>query len=152
MPIKRFPKLVIGALALLLSMGLGACQSTGLFGQNLTVPEGKRITLTPGGPRSGAANTSDLTVSYEYQLLDPQALRLSGRISGLQWRSDSVTVSVVFTDAEGRVLERQLVFSTGYRPSTYELRTWRFDHQLKLPAGTTAMAFDSMVIESRGHR
>jgi hypothetical protein len=149
----RLAALGVAALALLLlAMGLNACQSAGSFGQELMVPVDKRIALAPGGPHSGATNTSDLTVSYEYQLLDPQTLHLSGRISGVQWRSDSITVSVMFTDAEGRVLERQLVYSTGYRPSTYELRTWGFDRQLKPPAGTTAMAFSSLVQESRGHR
>ena len=140
-----------GPLLLIVSL-LVSCQTMGFFGGESTVPAEKRITLEPGGPHAGTTDTADLTVAYEYRLVDPMTLQLSGRISGLQWRADSVSVSVMFTDAAGLVIKRQLLFATGYRRSTYEPRTWSFDHKLQLPPGTAAMAFSSLVQESSGHR
>lgn len=144
------------ALAILLVTGLIACQSIGMnFGAGSIAPA-DRIPLQPSGSRQGEgrADTGQLVVSYAYEILPgaQRQFRLRGGIASVRTRADSVSVLLNQVDDAGRVISKTILYASGYRPPTGTRRPATFDIILNLSPDTTAIAFSSHVIASRGRR
>jgi hypothetical protein len=137
-------------LAGLMMAALSACQSMGTF----SIASDKRIALQPGGPHAGKADTDDLSVAYTYRLLtEPVSqIQISGGIHSAGYRGDKTSVYLNFVDDTGKVLEKKILYSTGYKRDVYIRRPSTFSTTLPLPPGTVAIAFSSYVKPSFGHR
>jgi hypothetical protein len=145
---------VVIAIGAILTAGLAACQSSGgLLSAGPVAPE-KRITLQPAGPHQGEADTGELVVAYTYQLeSDPhKAVHVNGGLRSVKFRGDGVTVYLNFIDNTGRVIEKKVLYASGYKRPTYIRRPSTFDTTLPLPPGAVAIAFSSYVQASSGRR
>ena len=147
-------KVVNLATAFVLAAGLGACQTAGtLFSAAPIAPE-KRIALQPDGPHQGDADTGDLLVGYTYRL-GPESSRVihvTGGIRTAKFRGDAVNIYLNFLDSAGNVLDRKILYASGYRRDVYVRRPSTFDTTLPLPPGTVSIAFSSYVKASAGRR
>lgn len=145
---------VIMAVGAMLAAGLAACQSSGgLLSAGPVAPE-KRIILQPGGPHQGEADTGDIIVAYTYQQTpDPaREINLKGGLRQAKYRGDSLNIYVNFLDNTGRVLQKKVLFASGYKRDNLSPRPAVFDTTLPLPPGTVAIAFSSYVKTSAGRR
>jgi len=146
-----FHKLLAGLMAVaLLTTVLSACQS---IGTSLIAPD-KRIALQPGGPHQGEADTGDLVVAYTYRLLPDQQgqIQISGGIRSSRTRGDMTNVYLNFVNDTGQVLDRKILYSSGFKKDVYTRRPSTFDTTLTLPPDTVAIAFSSYVQAGSGHK
>jgi len=147
-------KVVNLATAIVLAAGLGACQTAGtLFSAAPIAPE-KRIPLQPDGPHQGEADTGELVVAYSYRL-DPesnQEIQVKGGVRSVKYRWDVVNIYLNFLDNAGNVLDREIIYASGYGRNVYVRRPSTFDTTLPLPPDTAAIAFSSYVKASSGRR
>ena len=142
------------ATAIVLAVGLGACQTAGtLFSAAPVAPE-NRITLQPDGPHQGEADTGELVVAYAYRLAPEsnQEIHVKGGIRNAKFRGDAVNVYLNFLDNAGNVLDKKILYASGYRRDVYVRRPSTFDTTLPVPPGTVAIAFSSYVKPSAGRR
>jgi hypothetical protein len=135
--------------AAFLTVALSACQSMG----TAPITPDRLITLEPAGPHQGDADTGDLALAYIYQLKEGTVpeIQISGRIRSARSRGDKTSVYLNFVDSNGQVLDRKILFSTGYKQDVYVRRPSTFDTTLPLPPDTTAIAFSSYVEAYSGH-
>ena len=142
------------ALIAFLITGLGACQSTGTLAPGLAIAPERHIALQPSGPHQGEADTGDILVAYSYQLKpDPaREIYLKGGLRQAKYRGDSLNIYVNFLDNTGHVLQKNVLFASGYRRDNLAPRPAVFDNTLPLPPGTVAIAFSSYVKASAGRR
>jgi len=147
-------KVVNLATAIVLAASLGACQTAGtLFSAPPIAPE-KRIPLKPDGPHQGDTDTGELVVAYVYQL-GPQSNReihVKGGVRSVKFRGDAVNIYLNFLDNAGNVLDREILYASGYGRNVYIRRPSTFDTTLPLPPDTAAIAFSSYVKTSAGRR
>ena len=100
------------------------------------VPQQNRIALKAGGPHQGAWIRNHATFDFVYTRT-PGQLGLSGNLSitGLRYRLTSFTFWLHFLDADGKIIRNQALFSTS------QMKSVTMNHNLNLPAGTTAISF-----------
>ena len=135
--------------AAFLTAALGACQSLG----TAPIAPDQRITLQPVGPHQGEADTGDLVVAYTYQIIEGtvREIQISGGIRSARSRGDKTSVYLNFVDGSGKVLEKKILYSTGYKQDVYVRRPSTFDTTLPVPPDTAAIAFSSYVQAYSGH-
>ena len=142
------------ATAIVLAVGLGACQTAGTVFSAAPIAPENRIPLKPDGPHQGDADTGELVVAYAYQL-GPESSReidVKGGIRTAKFRGDAVNIYLNFLDNAGNVLDKEILYASGYRRDVYVRRPSTFDTTLPLPPGTAAIAFSSYVKPSAGRR
>jgi hypothetical protein len=142
------------ATAIVLAVGLGACQTAGTaFSAPPIAPE-NRIPLKPDGPHQGDADTGELVVAYAYRLGPDSSgeIEVKGGIRTAKYRGDAVNIYLNFLDNAGNVLDKKILYASGYRRDVYVRRPSTFDTTLPLPPGTAAIAFSSFVKPSAGRR
>ncbi len=130
----------------LLLILLVAC--VGRFGtyEGSWVAEDNRIYLQDGGPHKGNWQTRDVAIEYDYQQ-KPQNLQISGVIKLGSYLTNGfrtlqyLILDIYTLDADGIVLNSELIINFGYHRDLYFAREMTFDNQLVLPAGTAAIAF-----------
>lgn len=152
---KIINSLLKGWVLFLVMVILVACQG-GLFSsRGKAVKEDRRLALLQGGPHNGVWQTHEVWVDYHYifdqkNVQRPGVIELNGyvgyRIQGL----DFLTVSVNFLDIGGKILDKKLIYNSGYR-LLYGKKV-SFKSKVETPPGTTAMAFTYAYTASNGHR
>jgi hypothetical protein len=142
------------ATAIVLAAGLGACQTAGTVFSAAPIAPENRIPLQPDGPHQGNADTGELVVAYSYRL-GPDSSReidVKGGIRTAKYRGDAVSIYLNFLDNAGNVLDKKILYASGYRRDVYFRRPSTFSTTLPLPPGTAAIAFSSFVKPSAGRR
>ena len=110
------------------------------------VAEDDRISLQDGGPHKGNWQTRDVAIEFAYQQ-KPQNLQISGvvKLGGYLtngFRTLEYLILDIYTlDADGTVLNSELMLNFGYRRDLDFVGEVTFDNQLALPADTAAIAF-----------
>jgi hypothetical protein len=110
------------------------------------VAEEDRISLQDGGPHKGNWQTRDAAIEYAYQQ-ETQNLQISGVVKLGDYLTTGFSALEYFTldiyklDADGIVLDSELIRTFGYRRSIDSLGKMTFKKQLDLPDGTSAIAF-----------
>ncbi len=104
------------------------------------VTEDKRIALKEKTTAVETFKSGPLTVDYEYQR-SGNTLTMSGSIDFRQ-SVDSLDIRVLFLDASGLILDRQLVYSSGFRSFAARDSTRTFRRQLDMVAGAVSFTFD----------
>jgi hypothetical protein len=131
----------LGFLSVLLSVLLACTSSLDTY-RGKIADQKSRIDLN-GGSHNGVWQTDDLTVKYSYSR-NPNNLRISGDVElsdKMKDASDTVqnfVLQVIFLNADSIGLDTKELAMAGYREP---ITKWDFDHNFKLPAGTSAMAF-----------
>ena len=140
------------ALATIVAAGLAGCRSWS-FPSSPYTPKGG-IALKPDGPIQGVVDTGDLTLSYAYAVTFAPArqLHLSGGVRSVRFKADLVNVYLHLLDSAGRVIDKSVLYTSGFKPSTYHRRPSTFETRITLPPGAAAMAFSSYVKRSTDRR
>ncbi len=130
----------------LLIILLVACAGRLTTYKGLWVTEDNRISLQDGGPHQGNWQTRDVAIEYTYQQ-ETQNLQLSGvvklggyLITGFN-TLEYLILDIYTLDADGIVLNSELILNYVYRRDLDLLGEMTFDNQLALPADTAAIAF-----------
>ena len=130
----------------LLIILLVACAGRLTTYNGLWVAEDKRISLQDGGPHNGNWQTRDVAIEYAYQQ-KPQHLQISGLVKLGSYLTngfrtlDYLILDIYTLDADGIVLNSELMLNYGYRRDLDFAGEMTFDNQLALPANTAAIAF-----------
>ena len=118
------------------------------------IPPEKRIPLEEGGPHSDIWSSFDCVMNYQYQMTRPEPaspgkLTLKGSVQGKNRSLDSLSISVNFLDAGGKVLQRKSVYTSGYRVENPDRS---FQLSLDTPPGAVAISFGSKAQARTGSR
>ncbi len=127
----------------ILSILLIAFQSSCAGLGQMTVAPERRIPLFKDTLQKGSWESSDVTLQYQY-VKQTGVIQLS--VTGQAKRGyDSLTVWVLFVDAQGKVLDTQSIYNSGFR--TQDKATKRekgtIEKTFKMPLATTDIAFES---------
>ena len=111
-------------------------------GQRTVAPQ-NRILLTRDAQQGGTWESNDAAVEYQY-LKQSGVTKLSVR-GRAKAKYDQFTVSVLFLDADGKILERGSVYNSGFRGEPTQKKRFRkdFENTLEIPLEATHMAFQS---------
>ena len=124
-----------------LSIFLIACSSL-VSTPDQVAPEA-RISLLKGGPHDGSWQSFDIVLEYQYHKM-PGENNLS--VQGKAKRKyDELRVWVLFTDAQGTILERKSIYASGYRssPTLSGIRKRSFENTFTIPLEVTYLSFGS---------
>jgi hypothetical protein len=111
-------------------------------GQKAVAPE-RRIPLFESTPYEGSWESSDVALEYQY-VKQAGVIQLS--VTGKAKRGyDQLNVWVVFVDADGKVLEKQSIYNSGFRSGTSKKRPQKgtIEKIFEMPLQTTHIAFQS---------
>jgi hypothetical protein len=129
-----------------LTILLVACTGKTFTYNGRWVAQDDRISLQAGGPHKGSWQTRDLAIEYNYEK-ETQALHISGAVTlgdhlttGFS-SLDYLTLDIFALDADGIILNSELMRTFGYRRSMAFIGEMTFDRQIDLPDGTSAIAF-----------
>lgn len=131
-PILQCKHNFFAAVLLVASLSLIGCAAS-------IIPLDRQIQLSEGANTQGSYKTGQLTVVYTYKRTG-DSMVLSGTVSNSAG-VDFLNVRVLFTDAGGQVLQKNLVYSTGYRTGHAYKGGSHFEENLKVPPGAVAFAF-----------
>lgn len=129
---------------LVVSMSLIGCASV------MKVPVDRQIELTEGATTQGNYKTGQVSVAYTFNRTGDNML-LDGTVSHYGG-FDSLDVRVLFSGADGQVLQRNLVYSTGYRSGRAYNDGGNFKEKLKVPSGAVGFTFDVLSRPRRSSR
>jgi hypothetical protein len=130
----------------LLIILLVACAGKVFTSKGSWVAEDDRISLQDGGPHKGNWQTRDVAIEYAYQQ-ETQNLQISGVVKLGDYMTtgfstlEYLILDIYTLDADGIVLNSELIRNIGYRRSLDYFGKITFDHQLQLPADTATIAF-----------
>ena len=138
-------------LCLLLILTFAAQNSCSTKGRVMVTPE-NRIPLNPDRPQQGTWRTQYAVLDYEVvKLGDTVGLIIDGRAT--RWL-DQIVIWVLFLDKDGRLLERETVFNSGFRTlrTKERLMKGRIERAYEVPQGAKYMAFQTIMQPYRGRR
>lgn len=140
-------------LSFLMLILLVGCSAVGQI-----VPEGNRVPLSAEGIRKGAWQSQGFTVTFSYRLdrkahSRPGTLEINGDVTYRFGSTDSLDVWIDFLDDGGKILKRQILYSSGYKTEHFGSRKERrFNETLQTPPMTTAISFAPVAIARSGHQ
>jgi hypothetical protein len=137
---RNFPGRFVSILTVLVCLGL-ALTFTGctVVGKNIS-PE-KQIRFSDSGSGKGNYSYGHLKVAYQYTVKG-SALQLRGTID-YSTGFDSLDVRVLLFDAGGVILQRKLVYSSGFKTIDKPRGAQVFKEVIQMPAGTSGLSFTS---------
>jgi hypothetical protein len=109
----------------------------------MAVAPANRIPLFGSSPHEGSWESSDVVLEYQY-VKQTGIIQLD--VTGKAKRGyDQLNVWVLFVDAEGKVLERQTIYNSGFRSGTSKQRPHKgkIERTFEMPLETTHIAFQS---------
>uniref|UniRef100_A0A7C4MS26 Lipoprotein n=1 Tax=Desulfatirhabdium butyrativorans TaxID=340467 RepID=A0A7C4MS26_9BACT len=128
----------IGCVALLAGCGMSSLNDVKPIAKKYRLPLKEDV-------QEGTWTSKDIQVGYRYRIGAPGTLELSGDlaldnylITGFT-AIDRLTLSVLFLDAEGRILGQKAIYLVAGRQPVDQLM--RFDRILALPEGAKAFSF-----------
>lgn len=138
-------KSVVLHLFLLIAFGLVGCAGVGWL-----VPVDDRILFDEKSAGQGSFRQGGLTVAYSYRLAEGN-ITVGGEVDNT-WAVDSIDVRLLFLDAAGTVLQKRIVYSSGYRVARAWTAERSFQQTLAVPSGTVGISFDYSSQPRRGNR
>jgi hypothetical protein len=116
-----------------------SCTTTG----SMTVAPENRIAVIPDQPQKGTWESKNVVLEYEFVKEEGTiGLFIDGRTKR---RLDQVALWVLFLDRDGRLLERESVFNSGFRNQRTMARRMEgtIERAYEVPKGTKYLAFRS---------
>lgn len=129
----------------LIAFGLVGCAGVGR-----PVPVDDRILFDEKSAGQGSFRQGGLTVAYSYRLAEGN-ITVGGEVD-YTWAVDSLDVRLLFLDAAGTVLEKRIVYSSGYRVARAWTAERSFQQTLAVPPGAVGISFDYSAQPRRGYR
>jgi hypothetical protein len=134
---------------ILLFAALNSCSTTG----SMTVAPENRIAVVPDQPKKGTWESKNIVLEYEFAKEEDGTIGLI--IDGkTKRRLDQVVFWVLFLDKEGRLLERETVFNSGFRSARIRAPRMQgtIERVFEVPKGTKYLAFQSQENSYRGRK
>ena len=138
-------KVLLFFVIILVFAALNSCATTGM-----TVAPENRIAVVPDQPQKGTWESSNVVLEYEFV---KENGTLGVFIDGkTRRRLDQVVVWLLFLDSEGRLIEMESVFNSGFRSKRTRARRMEgtIERAFEVPAGTKYLAFQSQETPYRG--
>ena len=127
---------------LFFSMVLFTCQAL-----QKTIAAQDRIPLLQGGPHTGAWESNDVSLEYQYVAQEGTfKLNIGGEAKR---KYDQLSVWIKFFDAQGKVLETKSVFNSGFRMQLSRGKDV-IEKTFEIPVSSTQFAFQSMLKDRVG--
>jgi len=123
-----------------------SCSTTG----SMTIAPENRIAVVPDQPQKGTWESKNVALEYEFvKESGTLGLFIDGKTKR---RLDQVALWVLFLDSEGRLLERESVFNSGFRTKRTRARRMQgtIERAFEVPKGTKYLAFQSQENPYRG--
>jgi hypothetical protein len=79
-------------------------------------------------------------------------IHVKGGVRSAKFWGDAVNIYLNFLDNAGNVLDKKILYASGYRRDVYVRRPSTFNTTLPVPPGTVEIAFSSYVKPSAGRR
>ena len=117
-----------------------------------TVAPQNRIAVVPDQPQKGTWESKNVALEYEFvKEGGVLGLFIDGRTKR---RMDQVALWVLFLDSEGRLIERESVFNSGFRTQRTRARRMQgtIERAFEVPKGTKYLAFQTQEKPYSGHR
>jgi hypothetical protein len=140
-------KTLLFFLVILIFAGLNSCSTTGR-----TVAPEDRIPVIADKPQQGTWESQHVVLEYDFVKENGTVgLIIDGRTKR---RLDQIVVRVLFLDKQGKILERETVFNSGFRTQRTKARRMQgtIERAFEVPKGTQYLAFQSMKQPYRGSR
>ena len=130
---------------LVFSIVLIVCQSSFAISRQAVAPK-DRIALSESIQHRGSWKSGDIILEYQYDKL-PDVTKLSIQGSANVCLMDEFKVWVLYLDDNGKILERKLVYASGYRsnPSIGRQYKLSFENAFEMPPEITYLAFRTFV-------
>ena len=115
-----------------------------------TVAPENRIAVVPDQPQKGTWESKNVALEYEFvKEGGVLGLFIDGRTKR---RMDQVALWVLFLDSDGRLIERETVFNSGFRSKRTRARRMEgtIERAFEVPEGTKYLAFQSKENPYRG--
>ena len=135
--------ILILSLLALVHLSLSGC--TGIK----AVSAENRLLFAENSPQ-GIFSFGDLTVNYRYHADGPQ-LAVSGKID-YRRSFDSLDVYAMLFDANGTVIQKKLIYASGFRTSADRVNDISFQESLVLPPRAVGISFDSFAQDRRSYQ
>jgi hypothetical protein len=135
-------------LIILIFVALNSCSTTG----SRTIAPENRIPVVADKPQLGTWESQHVVLEYEFVKEGGYiGLIIDGRAR--RWL-EQLVVWVLFLDDQGKVLERETVFNSGFRSKRTKARRMQgtIERAFEVPKGTKYMAFQSLKQPYRGSR
>jgi len=123
----------------------------------LTVPAERRIQLVRGEIQEGVWKALGLSVTYGYRINQkdlslPGSIEIAGGVKYDFGSTDSMDVWINFLDEEGKILNRRILYSSGYKTGRDGNKGRLFNEKLKTPPMTAGISFSHVAMLRSGHR
>jgi hypothetical protein len=141
-------KILLSFLIILIFAALNSCSTTG----SMTVAPENRIPVIQDKPQQGTWESTDVVLEYEFVKEDSTVgLIINGRTKR---RLDQIVIWVLFLDKQGRLLERETVFNSGFRTKRTKHRRMEgtIERAFEVPPETNYLAFQSQKQPYKGRR
>ena len=138
-------KILLFFVIILVFVALNSCATGG----HTVAPE-NRIAVVPDQPQKGTWESKNVALEYEFvKEAGTLGLFIDGRTKR---RLDQVALWVLFLDSEGRLIERESVFNSGFRTQRTSARRMEgtIERAFEVPEGTKYLAFQSQETPYRG--
>lgn len=143
---KEEVKILLFVSMFLAIVALNGCSTTG----GVTVAPEERIAVVPDQLQKGTWESNIIVLEYEFV---KEGGTLGLLIDGKTRRkTDQVLLWVLFLDGNGKLIERQSVFNSGFRTKRSRARRIEgiIERAFEVPEGTKYMAFQSRKNPYRG--
>jgi len=141
-------KILLFFLIILIFAGLNSCSTTG----SRTIAPENRIPVVADKPQQGTWESQHVVLEYEFVKENGTiGLIIDGRT---RRTLEQIVLWVLFLDKQGKVLERETVFNSGFRTKRTTARRMQgtIERAFEVPKGTKYMAFQSVKQPYRGSR
>ena len=139
-------KIVLFFVIALVFAALNSCSTTG----SMTVTPENRIAVVPDQLQKGTWESINVVLEYEFvKESGTLGLFIDGRTKR---KMDQVALWLLFLDSEGRLLEKESVFNSGFRNTRTSARRMEgtIERAFEVPPGTRYLAFRSQENPYRG--
>ena len=143
MKLKKIIPQTFKCLLLLLAILLAAFQYGCVSPGQIAVAPERRIPLVKDTPHEGSWESSDVALKYQYV---EQADVIHLNVTGKAKRGfDQLSVWVLFLDAEGKILQTESIYNSGFRTGSSKPRPRKgtIEKTYQIPLETTYIAFQS---------
>ena len=108
-----------------------------------TIAPKDRIALLQGGPHTGSWESIDVVLKYEYAW-QPDLIKLGIDLKA-KTKLDQLSVWVSFLDTEGKILETESIYNSGFQSDSLMNRRFEanVEKTFEVPEGTYHLAFQS---------
>ncbi|MBW1636347.1 MAG: hypothetical protein JRJ68_08745 [Deltaproteobacteria bacterium] len=147
-----FIKTSLSLLLILTFLNISGCAGTGS-----NVPPEKRVDLIQAENNQGLFKSPPFSLEYSYTLTGSSMISGSSNmiLAGRAFYgggADSLDIRILFLDSAGTVLQKKMIYSSGFRSDDARGSKHVFQKTLNVPPGSASISFTYSAIDRSSHR